>query len=392
MKLAHLADLHLGFRQFTRQNDRGINQREADVGEALRLAVGDLIEQTPDLIAVAGDVFHSVRPTNTAIVFAFRQLARLRSALPETPIILLAGNHDTPRSTETGSILRLFEALGVYVVDGHARRLEFPAIDTSVLAVPHQPLVSSERPALRPDGSAAIQILLTHGEIEGVIGTDRGQIEYGGALLSNAEMGYAHWSYIALGHYHIAHEVRPNAWYAGSLDYVSNTIWSEVRAVQEGRASGKGYLLVDLPDGKPTIRPVGPVRPHIDLTPVEGKGLSPSELDEEIRARVQRLGDALDDAVVRLVLWDVARDVARDLDHAQIRAYKSRALQFTLDIRRPEPVRTAVGGAPMRRQPLPEIVKTFLAERLLESDIPREDFVRVGLEYLDRAMQDDEER
>src|SRR5881397_3188970 len=116
MKLAHLADLHLGYRQFDRQTPRGGNQREADVAEVFRRAVDDLLEQRPDLIVVAGDVFHSVRHTNPAILFLFQQLQRLRVGLPATPVVVVAGEHDTPRSTETGTILRLYEAIGVEIV------------------------------------------------------------------------------------------------------------------------------------------------------------------------------------------------------------------------------------------------------------------------------------
>src|SRR2546427_4707412 len=36
------------------------------------------------LIVVAGDVFHSVRPTNPAILFLFQQLHRLRAGLADT--------------------------------------------------------------------------------------------------------------------------------------------------------------------------------------------------------------------------------------------------------------------------------------------------------------------
>ena len=103
MKLAHLADLHLGFRQFDRQTTKGANQREADVAEAFKRAVDDILEQKPDLIVIAGDLFHSVRPTNAAILYCFRQLHRLRVGLPNAPIVVIAGEHDTPRSTETGS-------------------------------------------------------------------------------------------------------------------------------------------------------------------------------------------------------------------------------------------------------------------------------------------------
>ena len=96
VKLAHIADPHLGIRQYHRQTPAGINQREADVASAFRAAVDGVIAARPDAVVIAGDLFHSVRPTNAAIVFAFRQFQRLREALPDAPIVLIAGNHDTP--------------------------------------------------------------------------------------------------------------------------------------------------------------------------------------------------------------------------------------------------------------------------------------------------------
>src|SRR6059036_4160304 len=158
MKLAHLADLHLGFRQYDRQTPRGGNQREADVAESFRRAVDDLLEQRPDLILFAGDVFHSVRPTNPAILFLFRELQRVRVALPETPIVLIAGNHDTPRSVETGTILKLYEALGVEIVTDQPRRIVLPQLDCAVLAVPHQALAQADRPALRPEAGPRFNV------------------------------------------------------------------------------------------------------------------------------------------------------------------------------------------------------------------------------------------
>ena len=220
MKLAHLADLHLGFRQFDRQTPRGANQREADVAQAFSRAVDDLLEQRPDLVVIAGDVFHSVRPTNPAILFLFQQLQRIRVALPETPVVLLAGDHDTPRTSETGSILKLYEAVGAEIVLDTPRRLVFPKLDCAVLAVPHQALMSPDRPALRPErGGPTFNILLTHFQYQ-PLGEARGTMEYGGALLGPEDLAPAQWDYVALGHFHVAHEVIPNAWYAGSLEYL----------------------------------------------------------------------------------------------------------------------------------------------------------------------------
>src|SRR5690606_18732770 len=94
----------------------------------------------PDVILVGGDVFHTVRPTNTSILHAFHQFSRLVQALPDTEIVIVAGNHDMPRSTETICILRLFAApLGIHVADREARRLRFDDLDLSVLAVPDLP-------------------------------------------------------------------------------------------------------------------------------------------------------------------------------------------------------------------------------------------------------------
>ncbi|HEU5358126.1 MAG TPA: metallophosphoesterase, partial [Gemmatimonadales bacterium] len=168
MRIAHLADLHLGFRQYHRQNANGINQREADVANAFRAAIDGVIAAAPDCVIVAGDLFHSVRPTNAAIVFAFRQFQRLREALPRTPVILVAGNHDTPRSSETGSILKLFEEIGVDVAAEGPRRLVYPEGNLSVLAVPHQSLMEAPRPSLRPEGNELFQVLVLHGEVEGI--------------------------------------------------------------------------------------------------------------------------------------------------------------------------------------------------------------------------------
>jgi len=389
MKLAHLADLHLGFRQFERQTPRGGNQREVDVADAFRRAVDDLLEQRPDLIVVAGDVFHSVRPTNPAILFFFQQLQRLRVGLPDTAIVIIAGNHDTPRSAETGTILRLYETLGVDIVVDAARRLTFPKLDCSVFAVPHQALVQADRPALRPERGTTHNVLLLHGEVEGILDTDRTFAEYGGATLSRTDLGAAQWDYVALGHYHVAHEVAANAWYAGSLDYVSTNPWGELADERRHKLPGKGYLLADLPGGKPAFRPIAPARRFIDLAPVDGTGLTAQEIDAGIAKRAEKSKPPIDDQVVRLVVNDVSRGTARDLDHAAIRALKARALNFQLDLRRPAPAEREVGvGGPGRRLTLPETVREYLRRRPLDADLERDEFVRLGVEYVERAAAD----
>jgi len=398
MKLAHLADLHLGFRQFDRQTAKGANQREVDIAEAFRRAVDDILDQQPDLIVIAGDLFHSVRPTNAAILYCFRQLHRLRTGLPNSPIVIIAGEHDTPRSTETGSILRLYEALGVEIAVEEARRIVLPKLDCAVLAVPQQALARADRPALRPEpGGPTLNVLVTHG-VYGGLGEERGTMEYGGAELTRELLAPEKWDYIALGHYHTAQSVATNAWYAGSLEYLPPNPWGQLqdeaaqRAATKGKKErkGKGYLLVDLPGARVTFRAIEPARRHIDLPFIQGAGLNAKELHAGIAERVNAV--RIDDQIVRLVVWDVERATARDLDHAAIRAYKARALNLQIDLRRPQAQRAGAASAEpgVRRQTLAETVREFLGRRPLDAELNRETFVTLGVDYLEAAARADE--
>lgn len=387
VKLAHLADPHLGIRQYHRQTAAGMNQRETDVANAFRAAIDDVIETQPDAVVVAGDLFHSVRPTNTAIVFAFRQFQRLREALPQAPVVLIAGNHDTPRSAETGSILRLFEELGVDVAAEEPRRFVYPRLDLSVFAIPHQALIGAERPELRPEGGEGRQVLLIHGEVEGLFPADRG-LEYGGAVVPLADFEAAGWSYVAWGHYHVQHQVAPRAWYAGSLEYVSPNLWGElIDEVMHG-SHAKGWLLADLDSGQVEPRRITLARRILDLEPADAEGLSAAALDALITMRVAAVPGGIEDEVVRLVVENVPRHVARALDHSAIRALKGSALHFHLDLRRPEVHRTIGVGAPGRRQTLPALVGSYLARRPLPAEMDRDTFVRVGVELIDGVERD----
>lgn len=384
MRIAHLADAHLGFRQFHRQTPSGINQREADVAHAFRSAVDGVLAERPDAVLIAGDLFHAVRPTNHSIVFAFRQLQRLREGLgPATPIVLIAGNHDTPRSAETGTILRLFEELDVRVAEAEPRRLSFPQLGLSVLAVPHQALAGPDRVALEPAGPEPYQVLVLHGEVEGMFPFDRSALEYGGAILRAGELHLGEWSYVALGHYHVSCEVWPRAWYAGALEYVSPNPWGELADERQRGVPGKGWLLVDLATGAVERRPVRAARRLLDLPPLDATGMDAAQVDAAIRARVDGAPDGIADHVVRLVVHNIPRPVGRELDHAAIRGWKAEALSFHLDLRRPEPQRTVGVGAPGRRQTLPELVRDYLSRRPLPATLDRDAFVALGAGLMD---------
>lgn len=388
MKIAHLADLHLGFRQYYRQTPNGINQREADVANAFRIAVDDVIAARPDAILLAGDIFHAVRPTNHSIVFAFRQFQRLRDALPDAPIVAIAGNHDTPRSSETGSILRLYEELGIHLASDEPRRLSFPALDLSVFAVPHAALMAPERIPFVPEGPERYQVLMLHGELEGGIPLEHPAMEYGGALIHPDSFKRENWTYVALGHYHVQHQVGPRAWYSGSLEYVTRNLWGELADERKLGKQGKGWLLVDLDTGNVIGKPVPRARTIWDAPAIDGAGDPPAVLDRAIGDRLAMVPGGLADAIVRVIVRNVPRVVSRELDHAAIRAAKAQALHLQVDCYPPDDIRLASSGAPGRRLPLPELLAEYLKRRPLPARVSRERFVSLGLELLAESEDD----
>ena len=383
MRLVHLADIHLGFRQYQRQTPTGINQREADVAKSLRRVIDAVIEIKPDLVLIAGDVFHTVRPTNPAILHAFLEFSRLVQMLPDTTVVMIAGNHDTPRTAETGCILRLFQTLGITVVDGESKRISIPERDLMILAVPD---MAVDRPVLEPDPTAKYNILLLHGEIEGVLPKYGRELERASMEISQEELGAEKWDYVALGHYHVYRQVAERAFYSGSLDYTSTNPWGELTEERETGIGGKGIIEHDLANKTHKFHALPPTRPWVDLAPLSGSGLSPAALDEAIRDALDNCDGGIDQKIVRLVVRDVPRHILRELDHKALREYKRKALHFHLDTRRPEIVRPERGqAAPGRRASLADTVRDKLRSRVLTENINREQLVELGLHYLREA-------
>ena len=110
MILAHLADLHLGFSAYPR-HERGRNVREADVAVAFMRAVDELVGLRPDVVLVAGDVFDRPDPPSAALVTFARGLELLRAALPETPVLVVAGPRDTPRRVDDPGVLAALDTV-----------------------------------------------------------------------------------------------------------------------------------------------------------------------------------------------------------------------------------------------------------------------------------------
>jgi DNA repair exonuclease SbcCD nuclease subunit len=243
-------------------------------------------------------------------------------------------------------------------------------------------MYAPEKPVLGPTAPKNTRSWCCTGEIEGLYPYDRSSVEYGGALLDTEVLKREPWSYVALGHYHVQHEVAKHIWYAGALDYVSPNPWGELQDERRLDVKGKGWLLVDLDRGTVRRMPVALARPVHDLDWLDATDRSAAEVDRAIGDVLAAVPGGIADAIVRLVVTDIPRHIVRELDHAAIRAAKASALHLHLDFRRPESSRTSGTGAPSRRQTLSERVADFLNRRPLPERVPRKEFVALGLELL----------
>ena len=346
-----------------------------------RAAIDRIIEIKPDLVLIAGDVFHNVRPPNPAILLAFTQFSRLVRALPDALVIMVAGNHDAPRSAETVCILRLFLPLGIHVVDAEPRRLPFPERDLAVLAVPY----TLSRPSLSPDPAFSRNILVMHSELRGITPLSSADSERAALQVDPSEIGYDRWSYVAMGEYHIHRRLHQNAYYSGAIEYTSFNIWGERQEEKEARLPGKGIVEFDLDTKKKTFHALAPARPLVDLPVIDGRGRTALEIDAAIRDNVASWPGGIDERIVRQLVIDVPRHVSRELDQRALRDFKRRALSFQLDTRRPDVLRQTGAGAAGRKASLKDTVRDWLWARTLPPDVPREALVELGLRYLAQA-------
>jgi DNA repair exonuclease SbcCD nuclease subunit len=200
-----------------------------------------------------------------------------------------------------------------------------------------------------------------------------------------SEIGASAWDYVALGHYHVYRQIEANAFYSGSIDYTSANTWGELYEERVAGVAGKGMIERNLENGAHTFHPLPGSRPLIDLPPISAKGLTVAEVDERIHSAVNGCRGGIEDKIVRLIVRELPRHIARDLDHKSLREFKRRALHFHLDTRRPEMVRLSGHGAPGKRPSLADVVREKLMSRVLENDIDRKELVTLGLRYLSEA-------
>lgn len=237
MTIIHFSDTHLGFNDLEIVNESGINQREADFYDAFTQVIDAILEIKPDYVIHTGDLFHRPHPSNRAISFCLTQLKRLSVA--QIPLIIIAGNHSTPRTRSASPILAALRTLD-HVHPVFEEAYEKVIFDNITFhCIPHINDEVSNLAAIEQCEASVDEnkhnIMMLHCSV----GAQFMMEEYGERVYPREkEPLFEKMDYVALGHWHGFGRVgkHPNVYYAGSTERTSS---GDAR-------NDKGYALITL--------------------------------------------------------------------------------------------------------------------------------------------------
>jgi DNA repair exonuclease SbcCD nuclease subunit len=315
MKIFHVSDTHLGYSAYARiEQERGLNQREADFYDSFSRFVEISLKERPDIILHSGDLFDSVRPSNRAISFALKEIKKLADA--GINFVAISGNHETPRLRETGSVFRILEHLPNcdFAYEDEMKRIDRDGLE--ILAVPHTSEERFQRSlrAIEELKREKPRLILFHA---GVLGLGVFRMNEINELVLNGSDIDPEAKYVALGHYHNHVEVTGNACYSGSTERLS---------ISEA-GSEKGFISIDLTAKKRKFISL-PTRRMIDIPPLDLKELGGADATKEISRLLDSTG--IDGAIVRMTMTGLRKEARKDIDMNHIRRIAQRALNLEL--------------------------------------------------------------
>ena len=317
MTILHFSDTHLGFQAFDRVNNEGINAREQDVYDAFESVVERILEIKPDVVIHSGDFFHRPSPSNRALTFGLEQLKRICDA--KIPIVIIAGNHETPKTIYNSPILRALRNLDcVYPIFGETwEKFEFDGV--VVHGVPHindNRILYRELERLEPV-EGKFNILMLHTSL----GKKFLMEEYGEQVFPvEFEAKLAEFQYIALGHWHNFQKIdlHPNAWYSGSTERLSDT---EI-------GSEKGFLKLEI--GNKNMIDVSfediPTRPWLKWEMDKCHELSVAEIEAGLEKFIAE--NDTRNAMISLIFNDIRPEQTLELGNLRLRQLFPDAFQL----------------------------------------------------------------
>ncbi|MFQ5536276.1 MAG: hypothetical protein ACE5GJ_02375 [Gemmatimonadota bacterium] len=310
MIVAHLSDLHLGFQAYGRTED-GINVRERDVAAVFERAIHEIIRLGPEVVVMAGDVFDRPDPPAGAVVSLARGLQDLRTHLPATRVLMVAGPRDTPRREgDPGALAVLDTFPNVDAATTLPRSVVLPDLGLHAVLVPYRGTKRVSAPPPEPDPRARWNVLVVHGMVR-----ERGE---GGLFVDPDD-----WDYVALGGEHRRRAVSSRMQYPGALERVALDPWGEA-------ADEKGFLTVDVESGETRFHPIS-VRPVAALAPIRVLPGDPERLRRRVAEVMAEVPGGIGGKIVRLRLDGVEPEDLLALQGEQLTGLRAEALHLAVE-------------------------------------------------------------
>ena len=288
MKFAHLADTHLGYRQF------GLVEREKDFYEVFEKVIDRIIEEKVDFVIHSGDLFETARPSPNALLVFQKGLLKLKGA--GIPMYAIAGNHDMVMRKGAIPPQVIFKRLGLKVIS--PINTNYTHGDIFIAGLPYYPssqvrvLKSKLADLSKKAADYEKSILVLHQGIDKYFGHNY-ELEIG-EIPDNFD-------YYALGH---IHKYVNDKFGKGNLVYPGSAeIWktSELPDYQE---NGKGFVVVDFEGPKPIVKRVKVDMPREFITKI----IDYSDLEKDILSIKDEIKDLDKEPILNLTINNVESD------------------------------------------------------------------------------------
>ena len=255
VRVAHIADTHLGFRQYN------LDERERDIYDVMDEIAEKILEERVDIVVHSGDLFDSPRPMAQAYYAFKRFLTRLDGRVK---VFSILGDHDAPKRRSMPPQGLFDDRICILgLTGGDYQAVHLDGRDILVAGISHvgrryRELLVEELKKL--DSMAAnytMSIILLHQAIDRFFAFEE-------AFELRMDDLPRNFKYYAMGHLHS--KVRAS-FGEGELAYSGSTEIMRSDEISDWEKRGKGFYIVDISGGKLDIREVNleRIRPQLGV-------------------------------------------------------------------------------------------------------------------------------
>lgn len=231
IKIAHLADTHLGYRQY------GLQEREDDFYDSFINIVDEIIERKVDYVIHSGDLFDQPKPPIKALLVAQECFNKLMDN--DIEVYVIAGNHDILQKRNTSLPQELYENEYFHILSTKENHFILKE-DIYLTGIPY----------LQKTHEAKVKKMLDNLVLETVNHKHSIIMLHGGVTkffefncefeLDTIPEGF---DYYAMGH---IHKRITDDFKNGIMAYPGSTDIKDKGEIQEYKTKGKGYTLLTI--------------------------------------------------------------------------------------------------------------------------------------------------